>query len=132
MGVSGRVRSGSGGFYNGTRNYLQLTPAFKPLPQFSLETSYELNKVKLPQGRFSTHVLNMRFNLNFSNRWLTSTVSQYDSETKRRIVFFRLNYIYRPGDDFFIVFNQARQLTSSSGHSIDRTLLLKWTRSFDF
>jgi hypothetical protein len=127
----GRIRSGTGSFYNGDRRYVQITPAFKPLPQFSLETSYELNQIKLPEAAFRTHVLNMRFNLNLSNKWLTSTISQYDSETKRQVVFFRLNYIYRPGDDFFIVFNQARQ-PFASGNSVDRTLLVKWTRSFDF
>ena len=128
----GRVRAGWGDFYNGNRKYLQISPAFKPLPQFSLEPSYELNKIKLPQGVFNTHLLSMRLNLNFSNRWLTSMVSQYDSETKRQVVFLRLNYIYRPGDDLFVVFNQSRERVSGLGHRLDRTALVKWTRSFDF
>ena len=128
----GSIRTGRGDFYNGTRKYLRISPSFKPLRQFSLETTYELNEIDLPQGAFTTHVVNMRFNVNLSNTWLTSTVSQYDSETKRQILFFRLNYIFRPGDDFFIVFNQSRQLVSGSGHDVDRTLLVKWTYSFDF
>lgn len=106
--VYGRARYGWGDFYNGKRKYVQLSPALKPLPQFSLEATYEANDIKLPQAAFTTHVVNLRFNLNFSNKWLTSTVSQYDSETKRQVFYFRLNYIFRPGDDFFIVFNQSK------------------------
>ena len=46
-------------------------------------------------------------NVNLSNRWLTTTLAQYDSASQRHVLYVRLNYIYRPGDDLFIVFNQA-------------------------
>lgn len=130
--LAGRTRYGWGGFYNGHIKYIQVSPTIKPRPQYSLETSYEFDHIELPQATFNTNVLNLRFNFNLTNRWLTSTISQYDSESKRQVFFFRLNYIYRPGDDFFIVFNQSKTLGSAAGRSIDRTLLLKWTYSFDF
>jgi len=40
---------------------------------------------------------------------------------------FRLNWIYQPGDDLFLVYNQE----GSSGQ-IDRAVILKFTHSFDF
>ena len=40
--------------------------------QFLTEFEYELEKVVLPQGAFTSHVANGRFDLNFTNQWLTS------------------------------------------------------------
>ena len=130
-GLAGRVRYGAGGFYGGTRHYVQLAPVFRPLPLVSVEASYEYNDVTLPQGAFTTHVVNGRMNFNVSNRWLTTTLAQYDSASSRRVLFFRLNYIFRPGDNLFFVFNQTTQ-PAPTGDQRDRALMLKWTYALDF
>jgi hypothetical protein len=129
--LAGRIRLGSGDFYGGSRRYFQVAPSFKPLPLVSLETGYEFNDVSLPQGSFTTHVLNARINLNLSNRWLTTTLAQYDTASEQHVLFFRLNYIYRPGDDVFLVFNRATQATTA-GRPADFTAMVKFTYSIDF
>jgi hypothetical protein len=129
--VAGRLRAGAGDFYGGTRRYVQLTPSVRPWHKLSLETSYEYNDVDLPQGHFLTHVLNARLNFNLSNRWLTTTLAQYDSTAERHVLFFRLNYIYRPGDDLFIVFNRSTEETGTP-RDPDYTLMVKLTYSVDF
>ncbi len=78
------VRVGDGTFYGGDRQYVRITPAWRPSPFLSFESGYEWNDVTLPQGAFTTHVVNARMNLNLSNRWLTTTLAQYDSASKRR------------------------------------------------
>lgn len=125
--LAGKLRFGFGDLYGGRRRYWQLSPSFRPSPHFSLEASYERNSVKLAQGAFTAHVLNGRANLNLSNRWLTTTLVQYDSASERRVLYFRLNYIYRPGDDVFVVYNQGDQ----PGLKADRALMVKLTHSFD-
>jgi hypothetical protein len=129
--VSGRIRYGGGDFYGGARRYVQIAPAFHPLPLISLEASYEYDDVTLPQGAFATHVVNGRMNFNLSNRWLTTTIAQYDSAASRQVLFFRLNYIFRPGDNIFFVFNQTTEPTSLARER-DRAVMLKWTYAFDF
>lgn len=129
--ISGRIRFGRGDFYSGKRSYVQLAPSFKPLPLVSLETAYEFNDVALREGAFTTHVLNARVNLNLSNRWLTTTLAQYDSASDQHVLFFRLNYIYRPGDDLFLVFNRSTQ-QSGIARSTDYTVMVKFTYSVDF
>jgi hypothetical protein len=129
---AGRARYGGGEFYGGTRRYVQVAPAFRPMPLVSVEASYEYNDVTLPQGAFTTHVVNGRMNLNVSNRWLTTTIAQYDSAASRRVLFFRLNYIFRPGDNLFFVFNQTTQLATLTQDRRDRAVMLKWTYAFDF
>ena len=128
--LSGRLRYGGGEFYSGHRQYVRITPAWKPADVLSLEASYEWNDVNLPQGDFTTHVLNARANFSPSNRWLTTTLVQYDSASRRVVVFGRLNYIYRPGDDLFVVVNRTTE-RGGAGPS-EYALMVKLTRSFDF
>ena len=128
--VSGRIRYGGGDFYSGRRQYVRITPAFKPGSVMSIEASYELNDVTLPEGAFTTHVLNTRMNLNVSNRWLTTTLLQYDSASRRQVLFARLNYIYRPGDDLFVVINRSADRGSS--RPADYAVMIKMTYSLDF
>ena len=129
-GLSGRIRYGGGNFYSGRRQYVRVTPAFKPTAIASIEASYEVNDVSLPQGAFTSHEVNARFNLNPSNRWLATTLVQYDSASGRHVVFARLNYIYRPGDDLFVVVNRSHERDRTG--PAEYTLLVKMTRSFDF
>ena len=128
--LSGRVRYGAGDFYSGRRQTVRFTPVFKPTEVVSAEASYELNDVTLPEGAFTSHVFNGRANINFSNRWLTTALLQYDSASRRQVLFGRLNYIYRPGDDLFIVVN--RSTDRGTGRPAEFTLLVKMTYSIDF
>jgi Domain of unknown function (DUF5916)/Carbohydrate family 9 binding domain-like len=128
--LSGRVRYGGGEFYSGHRQYARITPAWKPADVLSLEASYEWNDVTLPEGDFTTHVLNARANFNPSNRWLTTTLVQYDSASRQVVVFGRLNYIYRPGDDLFVVVNRTTDRGATG--PAEYALTVKLTRSFDF
>jgi hypothetical protein len=129
--LGGILRVGNGSFYGGDRQYVRLSPAWRPAPLLSFESAYEWNDVSLPQGAFTTHVVNARMNLNFSNRWLTTTLAQYDSASKRDNVYVRLNYIFRPGDDIFVVYNQSHVRGASLAQP-DRSLMLKMTYSVDF
>ena len=63
----------------------------------------------------------------FTNSWLTKTTLQYDSIQGELGINFRLNWIYQPGDDLFLVYNQE----GSSGQT-DRAIILKFTHSLDF
>lgn len=128
----GKIRAGAGGFYGGERRYVRFTPSWRPSPLLSFETSYEINDVELPQGDFTSHVVNARMNLNLSNRWLTTTLAQYDSTSRRNLLYVRLNYIYRPGDDLFIVFNQSHDRGVRQRGDPDRSLMVKMTYSIDF
>ena len=112
--------------------YVRLGPSWRPSSLLSFEAAYELNDVELPQGAFTTHVLNARINVNFSNRWLTTTVAQYDSASKRDVVFVRLNYIFRPGDDLFVVYNRSSLRGTGRLDRPDHSLMLKLTYSVDF
>jgi hypothetical protein len=61
---------------------------------------------------------------------LTTTLVQYDSASRRQTVFARLNYIYRPGDDVFVVVNRSRERGVT--RPAEYTVLVKMTHAFDF
>ena len=84
---------------------------------------------------FTDHLVKARLEYNFNNQWLTSTTLQYNSSDQFWGVNVRLNYIFRPGDDFFLIYNEGRRFIDSVGVPYgpnERTLQAKLTYSFDF
>ncbi len=134
------------GFFRGDLNVLQLGPRLNLTEQLSIETSYELNRGTFRPGsytdetgafpdqerHFTDHVVNTRINYNFNNQWLTSTTVQYNNYDSFLGFNFRLNYIFRPGDDFFLVYNEGRRVGGILDGQRDRTLQLKLTYSIDY
>jgi len=116
----------------GKRHEWVLAPVVKFSSRFSFQMNYGINRIELAGSEPSTfHLLNNTFNFAFSRKWLTSTVLQYNSDSDVVGVNFRLNYIYRPGDDLFIVFNEFRD-RSQATTDLDRQFIVKFTHSFDF
>jgi hypothetical protein len=140
------------GYYKG--GFLQaygFQPRVKISEQFSVEADYRFNRASLPSPfcisgsptgcGFTDHNLNTRINYNFNNQWLTSTTVQYNNTENFLGFNFRLNYIFHPGDDLFIVYNEGRQaIFDRGGREIagvfdgrkDRSLQIKLTYSFDY
>ncbi len=119
------------GFYGGNMYKFQFTPILRISDGCSVESDYEIDIASLPGGEFTQHTANVRLNYSFSNRWLTSTTAQYDNIGALLGVHVRLNYIYRPGDDLFVVYTEGRRVGGTSVHDRDRSLQVKLTYSFD-
>jgi len=116
----------------GKRHEWVLAPLVKFNSRFSFQMNYGINRIELAGSEPSTfHLLNNTFNFAFSRKLLTSTVLQYNSDSDVVGLNFRLNYIYRPGDDLFIVFNEFRD-RSQATTDLDRQFIVKFTHSFDF
>ncbi len=128
----------------GKLDNLRFNASLNLTEQFSVSPGYSINKASLPQGDFTDHVVRTRINYNFNNQWLTSTFIQYNNTDSFFGVNFRLNYIFRPGDDLFLVYNEGRRalfedidnverpVTGVFDGQKDRSLQLKLTYSFDF
>ena len=120
------------GFYHGNLFKSQLSPLLKVNNKLSLTLYYEINKASLPGGDFTAHIANGGINYSINNRWLTSTTLQYENANSFVGVHFRLNYIFRPGDDFFLVYDEGRWVGGPRFGQRERTLQAKLTYSFDF
>ncbi|MCZ6768474.1 MAG: DUF5916 domain-containing protein [Acidobacteria bacterium] len=116
----------------GKRHRVQINPVLKLGSNFSTSISYTFFDVQLSGGEaVKFHQVNNRLNISLSRKWLTSTLVQYNSTSDLIGINFRLNYIYRPGDDLFIVFNDFRN-RSEPVTELDRSLTVKLTHSFEF
>jgi hypothetical protein len=94
-----------------------------------VDLSESHNKVRLPQGAFSTSLFAGGINYNFSRKLLTSTLVQLNSAARLSVFNVRLRYIYRPNSDFFIIYNQT------TGAGLERpsySFQIKLTRDFTF
>ena len=135
-------RSNFGYYKGGFLQQYSFRPRVKISEQFSVEAEYQLNRASLPSlfcvnrsaadCGFTDHNLNARINYNFTNQWLTSTIIQYNNADNFLGFNFRLNYIFRPGDDFFLIYNEGRRVGGPFDRQKDRTLQAKLTYSFDF
>ena len=114
-------------FWEGDRFAITFNPNFIISDKLSVRIEYDFDDISLPQGQLTTHLVNSIFRYNLSNEWLTTTTLQFDSSEDLYNLNFRLNYIYRPGDDVFLVFKRT-----SDNVRTDWSVLLKVTRSFDF
>ena len=134
--ASGEFEVEGGTFFDGNKLTISSDAVVKFTRNLSLQLEHEYNSVKLPQGSFVAQVLNTRINYNFTSKLLTSSAIQYDNVSERFLFNFRFNYIYRPGDDLFIVYNDTRDLNPTFsgflGGLVNRTLLIKFNHSFDF
>ncbi|MBI4465551.1 MAG: carbohydrate binding family 9 domain-containing protein [Acidobacteria bacterium] len=130
--LSGNVRIEVGEFYNGRITTLDLSPQFKPTPNLSIDPGYQWTRITLPGLEpFTTHQLNTSLNYSFTQKWLTRTTFLVNSQDQQYGINFRLNYIFRPGDDLFFVYNETRTYGSQSQLQ-NRALIVKTTFSFDF
>ncbi|MCH8267043.1 MAG: carbohydrate binding family 9 domain-containing protein [Acidobacteria bacterium] len=131
-------------YYGGNIYVWGIAPVLKLTEDLSFIVDYDINVGTLPGGSFTDHTVNTRINYNFNNQWLTSTTLQYNNTDSFLGFNFRLNYIFRPGDDFFLVYNEGRRalfeeidnverrVTGVFDGQRDRSLQLKLTYSFDF
>ncbi len=118
-------------FFEGRRIELRIRPQIKVSEALSFDVDYALEEVDLPFGDFTSQVINTRANYAFSRQWLTSSTVQYSSLDDFVNFRFRLNYIYRPGDDIFLIYNEGRNVDELQSGLVGRSLLLKWTYSLD-
>ena len=120
------------GYYGGTLMEYNFSPRLKLTDQVAVEVGYRINDGRVQATDFTDHVVNFRLYYNFSNRWLTTTTFQYNNADAFAGLNFRLNYIFRPGDDFFLVYNEGQRLGDVFEDRKDRSLQAKLTYSFDF
>lgn len=96
-----------GNFYNGQIRKFNIDGNLKPNGQVSINVDYQFNRVILPEGTFEVNLFSGRFGYSFSTTLFAKLFAQWNSEANLITTNFLINYIYRPGSDFYFVFNQS-------------------------
>lgn len=118
-----------GSFYSGKRDEIEIGATYRPNAHLLLDVTNSFNRVRLPQGRFTTNLFAGRVNYNFSRKLLTSALVQFNSAARLSAINVRVRYIYRPNSDLFLIYNQT------TGVGLERPsygFQVKFTRNFTF
>jgi hypothetical protein len=128
--ISGTLAVQTGRFYNGTINAVSFTAARVAVTRrWSVEPTLSLNRVDLPQGRFSTNLYRARSDFAFSPRMFASGLVQYSSAERAFSTNLRFRWEYRLGSEFFAVYTDERDTLASGFPTLkNRALVLKINR----
>lgn len=114
-------------FFDGTRQNLDLTVGLRGGSRFSTELGYQRNNVDLPWGKFVVDLSILRVDFSFSPRQTLRTLSQYNSLTNQLSTSFRYNFIYKPGSDIFITYDELQANTIGAPLIRNRQFAIKTT-----
>jgi hypothetical protein len=133
-----------GDFYNGKILSFDLHPNFTPGPRLSFSFFWKYNKIKdLPiynsledrkeRIEFDTHILGGRITYSFSTKLFYRGFVQWNTDDEELSANLLLSYIYRPGSNFYLVYNEVWN-TPSGAKKVevkDRTVLFKLVHLFN-
>lgn len=126
FGVNGFVLAG--GYYGGDRLSSALTLGIRASRYLRSDTTWVFNDIELPGGAFTANIIRQRIGLSFTPTLFTNTYIQYNDLAELLSVNLRFNWLYRPGADLFLVFNQNWNAPGLSDLSEgDREVILKFT-----
>ena len=116
-----------GDFFHGQRRGFDLLVGFKPNGHLGIAPRYQFNRVTLPDESFNANVFGARISYSFSTFLFTKLFAQWNSVDDVVSTNFLINYIYRPGSDFFLVFNQTYDSSGGSTDLLDSAIVGKMT-----
>lgn len=131
--INGNIRMNGGDYFDGSRYGGSLSGDIKLFNKFRGNLNYSYNWVDLPDGEFHTNSLSARLSYSFNpDLYVKAYLQLLDDklrndgqyEVSTNVLF---HYIYKPGSDFYIVFNEGRMTGNNNTVIENRTLLTKFT-----
>ena len=119
--IAAQLQVEFGEFYSGTRRGFLIDATARPTARLSIEPFIEFNRITLPDEEFDANAFGGRIGYSFSTTLFTKLFTQWSTDRDVFSANFLVNYIYRPGSDFYLVFDQSYD-TRDGGIK-----LLNWT-----
>lgn len=112
-----------GDFYTGNITESQFSLLWRISKFLTTTVGYERNWINLSEGRFTTDLVNTRFDYAVSPNVFGSFFSQWNSEDEEVILNYRLQIIPKIGADFFFIVNQVYD-TSARKMDLQKTVVI--------
>jgi hypothetical protein len=121
-----------GPFYGGRRAALSVSAGrLNPTLRLSIEPTYSINRVMLPQGDFAAALTGSRVTYTLTPLMFASALVQYNSSTDVMSTNLRLRWEYRPGSELFVVYNDERDTLAPRFPNLrNRAFVIKVNRLF--
>jgi hypothetical protein len=115
-----------GQFYNGNLYKVKTSGFFKISKNLNMEFIYDRNQFDLPVegGKFTTNIVASRIIYSFTPDLYTKAFLQWNDDEELFISNFLVRWIYKPGANVYLIYNETRKL-GSEGYIQDRALMLK-------
>jgi len=129
--VAGSAGIQVGSYYTGDKTTVSAGLSLLPLTRLLIETSFNRNLITMPGvPDYLTNTLSTRVSYSFSPSLFTKAYIQYNDARKQATLNCLLWYIYRPGSDFYVVYNEGWDATIPGPHALqtrNRSLSVKIT-----
>jgi hypothetical protein len=103
--VSGDFEISYEGFWTGTRTQFESAVTLRPAPGVNITGDWAHTIVDLAEGSFTTDLLRMRGNFDFTPFISFTGLVQYDTLSELIGMYQRLRWIIRPGADLYLVYS---------------------------
>ena len=135
--LSGSVSLGSGAYWSGNGEQLTTSLTFRLPPRFTMGVSANQTFARLPEGNFIARIYTSNIGYTASPRLSFSNLIQYDNRSRNLGWQSRIRWTQRPGNDFFLAFNQGwvqeeEENRSLRFHVHDTKLSMKFQYSHRF
>ena len=95
-------------FFDGTRTDVRGTLGVRATSRISAEAIFNRSDITLPWGAFEADLASLRLDLTLSPRMTFRSLSQWNSTTGELSNSIRFNWIYSPGSDIYIAYDELR------------------------
>ena len=137
---SGLVTAQHGGFFGGTKTSLGFglgggisSGRLEITRQLSFEPGLSINRITLPQGRFTTNLVTTRTTYTVTPLMFFSALVQYNSANASLGANLRFRWEYQPGSELFVVYNEQRDTLVPRFPGLEnRAVVVKINRLFRF
>lgn len=128
-------------FWDGNRTDYSVGAGLRVTDQLATNLSFSRNEVDLPAGEFDVNLGSLQLDYALSPAMSLRTLTQYNSQTEQWSTSARFRYIYRPGSDLYIVYDEVRRDIRDQGTGPnplptqdfrDRRLIVKATYLLSF
>jgi hypothetical protein len=125
--VSFTASSRWGDYYDGYLRSFNGSVSLKLYNRFQMRLSDRFSKMKLAGQKINTNVLSHTLSYSFSTDLFVRSTTQWNNRDERILLNFLLRYTYRPGSDFYLVYNEFYGVEEWAPEIRQRTALLKFT-----
>jgi hypothetical protein len=131
--LAGELDLRLGDYYTGNNVRIGIQGSVTTIPRLRMELDYRWNRISMPQGRFQTHTLGIRTYYYFSTQlyfkaYLQINDDRLEYQGREKVVGnFLLRWIFSPGSNFYLVYNDIRLAGPGRDEIQNRTFMLKTT-----
>jgi hypothetical protein len=123
--VSFSGRWGVGDFYDGYKQNYAIAGAARIGSHVNASLNLTRNQISLRGGSYSTDLITARVEYGFSTQAFVNALVQYNTDAREWSSNIRFNVIHHPLSDFYLVFNDRRDIDGRG--LIDRAVIAKMT-----